>query len=270
MVLLVSCAGTKQKSTLDLSKLKPGTYAFFAYKVEGVPSNTSCKIVINQLSPQKTLHTYEFPKGNFGLIPLPAGTYSYDNLGCGFEKRHLIKSPFGKRTNTFTIHAGKLNYLGHTTLVFDSNKDLKNQFFQKDHLSSIKEAFTKINPTSFAYNNVISAYTQRPITKEMTQMPLKRSYKLNTKADKSETKRLQSFFKSVQDKITKCAQKEVVENPLKIGELKTVYKVKNSKLNVTNSSIGHVYSDDFVKCTRRSLKSISFSPDYEVKFVMEL
>jgi hypothetical protein len=273
LALQFGCSTTiNQPATIDLSKTAVGTYALFSFAIEGMSSQqTRCKLVINQKgSTPKQIHTYAFPSGSWGLIPLSAGTYSYDHIDCGFGRRYLVTNPFGKKQNEFSLLPGKINYLGHTTLSFDSKDDLKLRYDQKDHLEQIKRVFTNLPATSWAATNTVSAYTQRNIRPDMMSFELPRAYSIKSRAPKEEQEKLKGLLAMVQSKIGKCAETEAISNPLKIGAFKTVYSLKDGKFIENEKRESHVYSKAFVMCVQKSMASITYSADYQVDFDMAL
>lgn len=268
--IATNCATTKQLQSLDVGKSAPGTYALFSFQVEGPLTPTpQCRLILNSKATQE-VQIYAFPAGNWGLIPLPAGAYSYDNIDCGLGSRYLLTSPFGKKQNEFSVLPGKINYLGHTTLVFDSKKDLNLNYDQKDHLASIKDLFAKLPKDSWAAGNIVSAYTQRSIKADTVTFDLLRSYSINSRAPKEEQEKLKGLLAVVQAKIGKCADAEALTNPLKLGALQTVYSVKNGKLIEGQRRENHVYSKSFVGCVQAAMASIPYATSYPVSVVMAL
>jgi hypothetical protein len=261
----------RQAPSIDISKAPVGTYALFAFTIEGISSaeQPRCKVIINQKG-TKQVHTYAFPQGEWGLMALPAGTYSYDHIDCGFGRRYLATNPFGKKQNEFAILPSKINYLGHTTLSFDSKDDLKLRYDQKDHLEKIQNLFNKLPANSWAATNTISAYTQRSIRPDMMGFALARSYSLKSRAHKDEQEKLKALLATVQSRIGKCAETEAITNPLKIGAFQTIYTLKNGKFVEQEKRESHVYSKAFVACVKKSMSSITHSADYQVSFDMAL
>lgn len=273
LVALTACSSTHNLGpSINLSKTTPGTYALFAFSIEGLSEQPKCKLVINHkgTTGANSPEVYILPSGSWGLIPLSAGTYSYDHIDCGFSRRYLITNPFGKKQNEFSLLPGKINYLGHTTLAFDSKDELKLRFDQKDHLSFIRSLMPTLPTNSWAANNMVSAYTQRNIRADMMSFDLPRAYSIKSRAPKTEQEKLQGLLTLVQTKIGKCAETEAISNPLKIGAMQVVYSLKNGKLLPGERLDTHVYSKTFIGCVQKAMNEISYSADYPVSIDMKL
>lgn len=270
--LLSSCASNQNSApAVDVSKTTQGTYALFSFSIEASKSlKPKCKIIFNRKSKNREVEVYELPSGSWALVPLSAGSYSYDNIDCGFSRRYLITNPFGKKQNEFSILPGKINYLGHTTLSFDSKDELNLKFDQKNHAESIKALFQKLPTSSWAHSNIISAYTQRSIRSDMMSFEVPRSYSIKSEAPKEEQERLRKFLTLIQNKITSCAETEAKQNPLKIGALELSYALKNDTLQEVSKKEKHVYSKSFVSCVQKALASTQYSATYPVSLDMKL
>jgi hypothetical protein len=271
LALLAACTTTQRPDpSVDLGTTAVGSYALFSFTVEGLGAQRPiCKLFVSPKGSKEKI-PYALPAGSVGLMALAPGAYSYDHVDCGLGRRYMITSPFGRKLNEFTVLPGKLNYLGHTTLSFDSKEDLKLRYDQKDHLDQIKRIFANLAPTSWAATNTVSAYTQRNIRADMVVFDLPRSYSLKVRAPKEEQEKLKLLLTSVQAKVTKCADAEAVNNPLKIGALALTYTNKDGKFVESEKREAHVYTKGFVSCVQGAMASIAYSADYPLSIGMAL
>lgn len=271
LLAAVACTTTKQLASLDVGKSAPGTYALFSFAIEGAGSpEPKCRVILDHKGPDKAVQIYVFPGGKWGLIPLPAGTYAYNNIDCGFQRRYLITNPFGKKENSFSLLPGKINYLGHTTLKFASKDKLDLRFDQQEHLSSLKQLFATLPANSWAAANIVSAYTQRSLRADMMSFELPRKFSMQYQAPKEDQEKLRGVLNTVKTKIGKCADLENVSNPIKAGALQVTYVLKDGSFAETQRRDTHAYSKNFTNCVSKAMSEVKFSASYPVTIDMQL